>query len=262
MRRWAVAALAALALAGCSPRRFEPPSPATSIDLPAGSDLLGSLRARRDSIRGLRALARLTYTVEGDSRRARQILVAERPDRLRLEVLSPFGTVFVPLLSYVQMGGMMGWASAPYDPGWERRFPARAAAMALAGPVANVLLAAIAFAGLRIGLLQGAFVIPQTVSADRLVLASESAPALVEGLSRMLSVSLYLNVLLATFNLIPLPPMDGASVLGGLVAPLREPYARFRGSFLGAVGGMLGGVLVLGVLFTPIFRAVLRALFR
>ena len=174
----------------------------------------------------------------------------------------PFGTVFVPLLSYVQMGGMMGWASAPYDPGWERRFPARAAAMALAGPVANVLLAAIAFAGLRIGLLQGAFVIPQTVSADRLVLASESAPALVEGLSRMLSVSLYLNVLLATFNLIPLPPMDGASVLGGLVAPLREPYARFRGSFLGAVGGMLGGVLVLGVLFTPIFRAVLRALFR
>lgn len=95
MRCWAVAALAAMAVAGCAPRRAEPPPPATSLELPNGADLLGSLRARRDSIRGVRAVARMSYTVGGESRRARQILVAERPDRLRLEVLSPFGTVFV-----------------------------------------------------------------------------------------------------------------------------------------------------------------------
>src|SRR6185436_3243993 len=121
MPRWTVAALAVLMLAGCGPRRVEPLLSPTSIDLPAGADLLGSLRARRESIRGLRALARLTYTVEGDSRRTRQILVAERPDRLRLEVLSPFGTVFVlatdrgQLAAYVPEEGTVYRGSASAD---------------------------------------------------------------------------------------------------------------------------------------------------
>lgn len=120
MRRWAVAALAVMAVAGCAPRRIEQLPPPTSLELPAAADLLGSLRARRESIRGLRAVARMSYTVDGDSRRARQILVAERPDRLRLEVLSPFGTVFVlatdkgQLAAYVPEEGVVyrGRASA------------------------------------------------------------------------------------------------------------------------------------------------------
>jgi outer membrane lipoprotein-sorting protein len=54
-----------------------------------------AVEARRGTIQSLRAVARVRYTSPSESRRAKQIIVAERPDRLRLEVLSPFGTVFV-----------------------------------------------------------------------------------------------------------------------------------------------------------------------
>ena len=67
----------------------------------------------------------------------------------------PFGTVLAPLLSYILIGWTMGWASAPYDPHWEDRHPRRAAVMALAGPLANLVLAALAFAVLKTGLIGG-----------------------------------------------------------------------------------------------------------
>jgi hypothetical protein len=54
-----------------------------------------AVEARRDGIQSLRAVARMRYTSPHESRKAKQIIIAERPDRLRLEVLSPFGTVFV-----------------------------------------------------------------------------------------------------------------------------------------------------------------------
>ena len=47
---------------------------------------------------------------------------------------SPFGMVLVPLISFWQMGWMIGWASVPYDPEWGRRHPRRQALMSLAGP--------------------------------------------------------------------------------------------------------------------------------
>src|SRR3954463_846660 len=49
----------------------------------------------------------------------------------------PFGLVLIPILSFFMGGAMLGWASAPYDPLWSRRYPKRAAWMSLAGPAAN-----------------------------------------------------------------------------------------------------------------------------
>ena len=45
---------------------------------------------------------------------------------------SPIGMVAVPLVSYFLGGWMIGWASAPYDAGWARIYPRRAAWMAAA----------------------------------------------------------------------------------------------------------------------------------
>src|ERR1700682_2329265 len=63
----------------------------------------------------------------------------------------PFGMVLVPLLSYFINQSMIGWASAPFDPEWERRHPRRAGWMALAGPAANFSLMLLAAIGLRVG---------------------------------------------------------------------------------------------------------------
>src|SRR5580692_4135791 len=63
---------------------------------------------------------------------------------------SPFGMVVFPILSFfLSGGGMIGWASAPFDPLWERRHPRRSAWMALAGPAANFTLMLLAVAAIR-----------------------------------------------------------------------------------------------------------------
>src|SRR5260370_41904738 len=56
----------------------------------------------------------------------------------------PWGMVVIPILSLIMTGNLFGWASAPYDPLWERRHPRRAAWMALAGPATNDTLVLIA----------------------------------------------------------------------------------------------------------------------
>src|SRR5260221_6335835 len=64
-----------------------------------------------------------------------------------------YGMVVFPILSFAlsKGGGMIGWASAPYDPLWERRHPRRSAWMALAGPAANFSLMLLGVAALRGG---------------------------------------------------------------------------------------------------------------
>jgi len=95
---------------------------------------------------------------------------------------------------------MFGWASAPFDPLWERRHPRRAALMALAGPATNYLLMFLAVIGLRVGTaMQWLGRDPNTGRAD--------FPTVI------LFVFFTLNLLLGTFNLLPAPPLDGSSVI-------------------------------------------------
>jgi Zn-dependent protease len=174
----------------------------------------------------------------------------------------PLGTVGVPLLSYLWAGWMMGWASAPYDPRWEDRNPKRAAAMAAAGPLANLALAAVAFAALKAGIAFGAWIPnPLHQGLDELVRAPETGAAQLEGVGRLCSILLGLNTLLFVFNLIPVPPLDGASVLAGVFAPAR----RFRDHLRASAGGSLVGLLIawyaLGWLFVPIFRWIVGRLY-
>lgn len=96
MRRLALGALAVLCAAGCGPRQARLPGSAlATAPLPHRAELLRSLSERRAVVQSLRTMARTTVTADGDSYRARQLIIAARPDRLRFEVLSPFGSEFV-----------------------------------------------------------------------------------------------------------------------------------------------------------------------
>ena len=106
----------------------------------------------------------------------------------------------------------------------------RAAWMAAAGPAANLVLAGIGFATLKIGLATGAWGVPTELPLDRLV-ATAGTASVMDGLGRMASVLFSLNLILFLFNLIPLPPMDGATVLSGWFArtlPGGSRLARLR----------------------------------
>ena len=167
----------------------------------------------------------------------------------------PFGTILVPLLSFFWAGWMMGWASAPYDPDWEDRYPRRAAAMAAAGPAANLILALIALLLLKAGLSAEWWIAPDQdgFRFDRIVMPADGAAGLAEGAGRFLSVMFGLNLLLFVFNLIPVPPLDGAAVLAGMFEPARRLRDQLRASGMGGMIGLLIAWVLIGRLFSPIF---------
>jgi len=97
MRGVLAAAVCLALIAGCTARQAAIPAPSTAElrALPTAADLVRASTARRLAVHSVRAQARLLYTSPAESQRAKQVLLAARPDRLRLEVLSPFGAVFV-----------------------------------------------------------------------------------------------------------------------------------------------------------------------
>jgi len=123
----------------------------------------------------------------------------------------PMGTIGVPIVTYLLSGWMMGWASAPYDPWWADRYPRRAAWMALAGPVSNLLLFVSSALMIRLGMLVGLFEPPQEAYFSQVTAALQSGVP--EALATCLSILFSLNLLLFAFNLLPLPPLDGSGVL-------------------------------------------------
>ncbi|MFN8390669.1 MAG: site-2 protease family protein [Bdellovibrionota bacterium] len=172
----------------------------------------------------------------------------------------PFGTVVVPLISFVLGGWMIGWASAPYDPHWQQRYPKRAALMALAGPVANFLIVLLAAGGMLYGISQGIFDFSRFGGFTSIVVSAETgAPS---GLSVFCSILFSLNLLLGTFNLLPLPPLDGATVIGLLFdeeTALRIYAASRNPSF--QLLGMFIAWHVFGRIFAPVFVTALTWLY-
>ena len=129
---------------------------------------------------------------------------AKLAGRLTLNPLShldPIGSFIVPFLTYSMLGGLIfGWAKpVPYNPYNLRAGKWGPALVAIAGPVSNLFLAAIF--SLIIRLTMGV------------------APVAFIQLSIMIVL---INLGLALFNLIPVPPLDGSKILFALI-----PY-RYR----------------------------------
>ena len=113
------------------------------------------------------------------------------------------GTVIFPLAAMVSGVPLIGWAKpVPVNTRQLRRPRRDYMLVAAAGPASNVVMAIAAAALLRI--------VP--VSPVTLGEPNVSAP-----LAALLGQGLRLNVLLAVFNMIPIPPLDGGNVLSGLL---------------------------------------------
>jgi Zn-dependent protease len=173
----------------------------------------------------------------------------------------PFGMVIFPILSYLTGGWMMGWASAPYDPYWAQRHPRRAAWMSLAGPAANFTLVLVAAILIHIGIGAGAFTHPDTANFSHIV--HGATPGAATGAAMVLSVMFSLNLLLAAFNLLPIPPLDGFGALGLVVSEasanrLHDFEQQIR-SF--SMIGILIAWRVFDPLFDPVFSLSLKLLY-
>jgi len=172
----------------------------------------------------------------------------------------PVGMVAVPILSYIFAHWMMGWASAPYDPAWQQRYPRRAAWMALAGPAANFALVILSALAIRSGMGLGIFRLPASASFTHITEAA--VPGVAGFAATFLSIVFVLNLLLGTFNLLPVPPLDGNT---GVTLLMSEQRAlRFltwtRNQGFGMAGLLLAWVLY-DKIFDFIFRVSLAALY-
>ena len=167
----------------------------------------------------------------------------------------PFGMVVVPLLGILTGGGLIGWASAPYDPQWQLRHPRRAALMSLAGPGANFTLVILAAVLMHIGLFTGVFHPAEHLASMHLVDAA--AGSVWEGIATFVSILFSLNLLLGIFNLFPFPPLDGfTGVCLFLPGRAAVSYIRF-GYKLGAFSFL--GLLIAWRLFGSLYRPILLA---
>jgi Zn-dependent protease len=113
------------------------------------------------------------------------------------------GTILLPLIALATGAPLIGWAKpVPVNIRRLRHGRRDYVLVAAAGPASNLVIAVVAASLLA--------VLP--ITPHRLGEANVSVPV-----AEILSMAMRLNVLLAVFNMIPIPPLDGGNVLSGLL---------------------------------------------
>jgi Zn-dependent protease len=117
------------------------------------------------------------------------------------------GTIILPVILLISGAPVFGYAKpVPINPA-NFKDPRRDMAIsAVAGPITNVILAILSLLILKF------FIIPLTMLLPKII-----GNAVLEPLTLMFIASIQINVFLAAFNLIPIPPLDGGRVLVGLL---------------------------------------------
>jgi Zn-dependent protease len=150
--------------------------------------------------------------------------------------IDPFGSILLPLILVLtpNVGFVFGWAKPvpfnPYNLKDQRWGPAKVAA---AGPLTNLFIAFVF--GL---LLRFLYASPQIMSAYAFAVP-------------LLSIIVYINILLAVFNAVPIPPLDGSKIIAPLLPPsIEEKFLRLEqfGFILVLLFVMLGFQLILPVI--------------
>jgi Zn-dependent protease len=130
-----------------------------------------------------------------------------------------FGTIIMPIMLFVLTSGQFyfGYAKpVPINP-MNFRNPRKGMALsAIAGPVTNLLLAFVSVIVLRV------ILTPLASFAPEIIKETVLKPILL-----ILSASVVLNVVLAAFNMIPIPPLDGGRVMTGLL-PAKQAISFSR----------------------------------
>ena len=163
--------------------------------------------------------------------------------------IDPIGTVAFPLMLAVIGAPIIGWAKpVPFVTRNLRRPRRDPALVGLAGPVSNLLLAlAVTLVMVMLKLTWPEFrpLLAAVLSAGAVGAQGVAAP-----LVYLLFSLAMINLVLAIFNLIPIPPLDGSHVIGALLPPrLAWQYAQLE---------RYGMLLLFALLWTGFFGAILR----
>lgn len=138
---------------------------------------------------------------------------AKRAGRLTLDPrrhIDPFGSVLLPILLFMlQSPFLVGWAKpVPFNPAHLKNPKRDAGVIGIAGPLANLFIAAVFGIFLRIVVASERIEFPMT-------------------LILLFDIIVKINLFLAIFNLLPIPPLDGSNVLFSLLPSRWMRFGRF-----------------------------------
>lgn len=141
--------------------------------------------------------------------------------------LDLFGSIIFPLMSLVAAGSVfLAWAKpVPVNPANFSRPRRDDMIVSFAGPASNILLA---------GACTAAFVVIAAVAKSSVGIDEHGMSGVLVFILTMLYGGVYLNIILALFNLIPIPPLDGSHILASFLPP-QAALAYRRIGFFGII---------------------------
>lgn len=174
-------------------------------------------------------------------------------DRLGDDTPRAYGRITLNPFVHLDLFGMLmlvlagfGWATTPVNPHKLRGNPRQSyAIVAAAGPAANLLMAVLWALPIRLGLVQQTFAI-------------QGAGFALPTAFQVCFWGTWINLLLMVFNLMPIPPLDGFSILRGILPPEMayrlEPLRQYGTLILIAVIFILPsiGIPVFSWILTPV----------
>jgi Zn-dependent protease len=164
--------------------------------------------------------------------------------------VDPVGTLLFPAIAFFTGAPLIGWAKpTPVNPlRWRNKRVANFWVSA-AGSISNAIIATIAGILMRI-LFEANLVGLQLHPFYGLVAFARSDSLIAEGATKLLSTFFTLNVALAIFNLLPIPPLDGSKILSSILPPSFEPGLEALERF--------GYILLIIAVFTGVFSVIFR----
>src|SRR5437870_2840157 len=162
--------------------------------------------------------------------------------------VDPIGTLLFPAMAFFTGVPLIGWAKpTPVNPlRWRNKRVANFWVSA-AGVISNAIIAITAGILMRV-LYEAHLVALYTDPFYGLVARAPGNSLIAEGAAKLLSTFFTLNVALAVFNLLPIPPLDGSKVLSSILPPSFEPALEALDKF--------GYILLIIALFTGIFGVI------
>ncbi len=147
--------------------------------------------------------------------------------------IDPIGTLVVPGMLAIAGQPVFGWAKpVPVNPAAFRKPKEHMAIVAMAGPATNLLLGIALATATRFDTIAASTCTGLGFASNGLCLGGGEG-ILTDGLAdRMLLAAILVNVALAIFNMLPIPPLDGSRLLP-LVLPERARIAYYRVSQFG-----------------------------